>query len=200
MKNLTKITLMLLAVGVLAGCSKNFYEADQLEPMKRKHRSMAVVPPDMNVESKSEPSASTSANHGNVGAAYKIQEILTQKLAAEAEDYTVTIMASEETNKALQAGNVNYFELYTTQSIKATGDVLGVDGIIKGEIDTPKPLKEEEQADNKKIKVKLMLYEANAETLLWSYEDKYEFNKYNTPEKLAKRIFDKISGKFPYKD
>jgi len=198
MKNITKIALLLIGVGILTSCSKKFYESDEMEVMRRKHQSMAVLPPKIGIAADKKPSPSTALSGGKVGSAYDIQKVLIKNLNQRSDKYSVSIMPVEKTNKKLNQGNTSYYDLYTVKSVKELGNILYVDGILKGEIKSPKPL-DEESEDNGKIEVKISLFEANSEELLWEYKDKYEYNEYNSAEKLGNKIFSKISGKLPYK-
>lgn len=200
MNNFTRLTLLFLAIGVLAGCSDKFYKADELEIMQRKHKTIAILPPDLDIDSEKKPSPSTAMGTGKIKYAYEIQEVLGEKLRNESANYTVSIIPPQKTHKMLQSSGISYYDLYTVKKIIEPGNALRADGLIKGEIKAPKPLDGEHQAENKEIEVKITLYEANSETLLWSYEDKYEYNKYNDTKKLAEKIFDEIERKFPYKD
>ncbi|MCF8231759.1 MAG: hypothetical protein K9J27_06165 [Bacteroidales bacterium] len=200
MNHFTRLTLLFLAIGVLTGCSDKFYEADELEPMQRKHGKIAILPPDLKIASQKKPSPSTAMGSGKIKYAYEIQEVLSEKLRGESANYSVSIISAKQTQNMLQSANISYYDLYTVKKIIEPGNALHADGLLKGEIKAPKPLDGQHQAENKEIEVKITLYEANSETLLWSYEDKYEYNKYNDTKKLAEKIFDEIEGKFPYKN
>ena len=198
MKNITKIALLSIGIGLLAGCSKKFYESDEMEVMRRKHKSLAVLPPKIGIAADKKPSPSTALSGEKVRSAYDMQEILVQKLNQKSDKYSVSIMPVDKTNQKLNQGNTSYYDLYTVKSIKELGNILFVDGLLKGEIKAPKAL-DGESEDDGNIEVKISLFEANSGELLWEYQDKYKYNEYNSAEKLGDKIFSKISGKFPYK-
>ncbi|MCF8308267.1 MAG: hypothetical protein K9I68_04580 [Bacteroidales bacterium] len=200
MKNFARLTLLFLAIGVLAGCSNEFYEADELETMQRRHGTIAVLPPDLDIASQKKPSPSTAMGSGKIKYAYEIQEVLGEKLRGESTNYTVSIISAKKAREMLNASGISYYDLYTIKTIVEPGNALHADGLVKGVIKAPKPLDGEHQAENEEIEVKITLYEANTETLLWSYEDKYEFNTYNDSKKLAEKIFEEIEGNFPYEE
>lgn len=198
MKNITKIALLLIGISLLASCSKKFYESDEMEVMRRKHQSIAVLPPKIGIAGDNKPSPSTSLSGGKVEKAYDIQKILIRKLNQESDKYSVSIMPVDKTNQKLNQSNVSYYDLYTNRSVKEVGNILYVDGILKGGIKAPGAL-DGKSEDDGMIEVKVSLFEANTEELLWEYKDKYKYNEYNSAEKIGDKIFSKISRKFPYK-
>lgn len=200
MKNLTGIILFLIGLIAFTGCSNKFFEAKEFKTLKRKHQTIAIMPASIDMVSENKRSASSEVKTASVDKAYTYQETLTEKLQSQSDNYSVSMMDTDQVNKKLEEEYVSYFNINKTE-VKKIGNILMVDGILYSEIETPVMLGKNPGSDSKeKIKVKVYLKEANNEMLLWSYEDEYKASKIYTIEGIANEVFDNISGKFPYKE
>lgn len=200
MKNLTGIILFLIGLIAFTGCSNKFFEAKEFKTLKRKHQTIAIMPASIDMVSENKRSASSEVKTASVDKAYTYQETLTEKLQSQSDNYSVSMMDTDQVNKKLEEEYVSYFNINKTE-VKKIGNILMVDGILYSEIETPVMLgKNPGSGSKEKIKVKVYLKEANNEMLLWSYEDEYKASKIYTIEGIANEVFDNISGKFPYKE
>ena len=200
MKHLTGIIALSIVLMVTAGCSNKFYEAKEFKTIKRKHQIIAVLPASIDMDAGVRRSATSEAKTASVDKAYSYQKALTARLQNNAGNYSVSLLDAETVNKKLEEEYVSYFNI-TKTPVEKIGNILRVDGILYSEIQTPVMLGKNPGSNNKeKIKVKVYLKEANNNMLLWSYQDEYKAGKVYNIEAITQEVFDKIGGKFPYKE
>ncbi|MDZ7776552.1 MAG: hypothetical protein U5L09_13550 [Bacteroidales bacterium] len=200
MKYLTKFALLLIVILTAASCSNKFYEADEFKTLKRKHQTVAVLPATIDIVKGARKTATSDAKNASLDMAYTYQEIISEKLREKSDDYSVSLQKPETINQKLEDEYISYFNINKTD-MKKIGNVLRNDALLYTEIETPILLAKNPGSDNKKkIKVKVMLHEANNEILLWSYTDEYKASKIYTIEAIAEEVMDNIGKKFPYKE
>lgn len=200
MKYLTKLSLLLTLIIAASSCSNKFYEADEFKTLKRKHQTIAVLPATIDIVKGARKAATSDAKNASLDMAYTYQEMISQKLREKSDDYSVNIQEPEMINQKLEDEYVSYFNIKKTD-VKKIGNILRNDALMYTEIETPVLLGKNPGSNNKKkIKVKVMLHEANNEMLLWSYTDEYKASKIYTIEAIAEEVMDNIGKKFPYKE
>ncbi|SIT10241.1 hypothetical protein SAMN05421766_11031 [Zobellia uliginosa] len=199
---------VLLLTTVLANAQKNIYESDKFDDLSDSHQVLAIIPFLANLELKDDISkGELSTLEQKEG--YAVQNALETYFSKrkKKKKFSVEFQDVKNTNAILAQNNIDYnnIDVYTTKQLS---EILGVDGIISGNMDLNVLLSKgiptefsfmdyfSGNADYGRIGVKIS--DGNTGKLLWKYEKKINKKSGKNTTDLIDRMMKLAARKFPY--
>ncbi|MDO6518423.1 hypothetical protein [Zobellia uliginosa] len=199
---------VLLLTTVLANAQKNIYESDKFDDLSDSHQVLAIIPFLANLELKDDISKDElSTLEQKEG--YAVQNALETYFSKrkKKKKFSVEFQDVKNTNAILAQNNIDYnnIDVYTTKQLS---EILGVDGIISGNMDLNVLLSKgiptefsfmdyfSGNADYGRIGVKIS--DGNTGKLLWKYEKKINKKSGKNTTDLIDRMMKLAARKFPY--
>ncbi|CAZ97278.1 hypothetical protein Q4603_19000 [Zobellia galactanivorans] len=199
---------VLLLTTVLANAQKNIYESDKFDDLSDSHQVLAIIPFLANLELKDDISKEElSTLEQKEG--YAVQNALETYFSRrkKKKKFSVEFQDVKNTNAILAQNNIDYnnIDVYTTKQLS---EILGVDGIISGNMDLNVLLSKgiptefsfmdyfSGNADYGRIGVKIS--DGNTGKLLWKYEKKINKKSGKNTTDLIDRMMKLAARKFPY--
>jgi len=206
-------TIVLMMGIYLSDCaSPTIYVSPKFEEYKEVHKKVAILPFDVDIDSKKLPKDYTleMAREAEKDEGYNIQRELYIRFLDRQQrgGYTVEFQDVDKTNALLAKANVKYADLgwHTKDEICR---LLEVDAIISGTIHRERPMSTGAAivtgvlfgfwGSTNKVDVKMNVHESLNGDLVWEYVHEASGSVGSSSEKLAESLMKNISKKFPYK-
>ena len=187
---------------------KGIYESDKFDELSRDHQVLAIIPFFTKLELKENNSKEESRRLAEIEG-YAVQDALETYFGRgkKKKKFSVEFQNTDDTNALLAQNNITY-ENIDTYTIKELSEILGVDGIISGNLDTnillSKGIPEGfslidyflGDADYGRIGIKIS--DGKTGKLLWKYENEINKKSGKNTEDLIDKMMKKATRKFPY--
>lgn len=207
-----KILLFALICVTLASCGPQIYQAASFKEVKDTHKTVAVMPFEVTIESRKLPKGVTPEmiqdQQRDYG--YGIQSDVYGYFLKEMSKnkYTVNFQDVSKTNAILNSYGISYDDL----RLKSKDEIcrlLGVDAVVSGKAMMSKPM-----SDGAAIAVGLLvgawgptntvnttitIHEGNAGDLMWKYDYQASGSIGSSRQSLTNALMRNSSKKFPYK-
>lgn len=203
-----KRVLICAAAFAVAGCATTNYTAPNFSAVKRRDKSIAILPVDVTVGLVNLPDGSTAAQvrAQEKGQAYELQQIMYGVFRDANQRYSVKFQPVATTDRLLEQHHIDYDDLsaHTKQEIAS---LLGVDAVISTFVTESHPEKTGaavaslillKAAARTVVNMTLMIHEASDGTLSWSYNGTSVEPLGNSPETAAKRVMKRLTREFPF--
>ena len=204
------MTLLMIAllISVPFYGQKGIYESDKFDELSRDHQVLAIIPFFTKLELKENNSKEESRRLAEIEG-YAVQDALETYFGRgkKKKKFSVEFQNTDDTNALLAQNNITY-ENIDTYTIKELSEILGVDGIISGNLDTnillSKGIPEGfslidyflGDADYGRIGIKIS--DGKTGKLLWKYENEINKKSGKNTEDLIDKMMKKATRKFPY--
>lgn len=206
MKKIVLALLLLAAVAVKA--QKNIYESPRFDELSADHKVLAILPffTHLDLEDKltSEELLAREEKEGyavqNALESYFNQRKLKKKFSVEFQNI-------KNTNALLAQNNITYQNL-DVHTVKELSDILGVDGIISGNLDLNVLLSEGISTEMSLLdyilgvsnfgSIGIKISDGNTGKLLWKYEKEINKKSGKNTAALIDDMMKKATRKFPY--
>ncbi|MGB5189945.1 hypothetical protein [Robiginitalea sp.] len=210
MKSLPRIALfsLLLLVWGNATSQKNIYLSNSFDGLSSDHQILAILPFFTNLEL-GEDVAPSEIRRLEQQEGYAVQDALETYFGRgkKKKKFTVNFQNSEDTN-ALLAKNQISFQNIDRYTIRELSEVLGVDGIVSGNLDVnillsngvPTEMSFLDyilgDADYGRIGIKIS--DGKSGKLLWKYEQEINRKSGKNTDDLIDKMMKNAARKFPY--
>jgi hypothetical protein len=209
-ENRIQLWVWLPAFLLMAGCA-TVYTANDFDQYQREHRSVAILPFDVNVDLRKLPEGMTredlEAMEEEEGYLFQDQLYANFLMKHQKSAYTIDFQDIDKTNVMLQRADVDYQSLrkYTKEEL---AEILGVDAIISGRIYREKPMNMGEaifstflvgNSVTNEVDINMTVHDGKTGNLLFSYDHQVQGSLGSSAENLARSLMNEISNKFPYK-
>lgn len=210
MKSLTKSLFLFLCVitGISLQAQKNIYESNKFSTYSKNHEVLAIMPFLANLDLKDNISKE-ELEKLRQKEGYAVQNALETYFSKrkKKKKFSVEFQNIKNTNALLAKNNISYknIDIYTTKELSK---ILGVDGIISGNLDLnillSKGIPEDfsfldyflGDADYGRIGIKIS--DGISGKLLWKYEKKITKKSGKNTDDLVDKMMKLAAKKFPY--
>ncbi|HEX5625276.1 MAG TPA: hypothetical protein VFX48_04600 [Saprospiraceae bacterium] len=210
--NIKQTIAAFLVLGLLAGCGPTIYLAPDFDKVKSKHRTVAILPFEVNITAKKLPKdvtsemmrdeeKSTGRSIQNHSYTYFLREMAKDK-------YTVKFQDIDKTNATLEGAGIQYADL-KSRTKEELCTLLDVDAVISGKVTMDKPMSDAGAiavgfifgvwTSTNKVDVSMTIHNRKNSELLWKYDWLAEGGVGSSSEELTKNLMRNASKKFPYK-
>ncbi|GAB3203192.1 hypothetical protein ABID22_000990 [Pontibacter aydingkolensis] len=207
-----KFLLFALICVTLASCGPEIYQAASFKEVKNTHKTVAIMPFDVTIESRKLPKGVTPEmiqdQQRDYG--YGIQSDVYGYFLKEMSKnkYTVNFQDVSKTNAILNSYGISYDDL-RLKSKDEICQLLGVDAVVSGKAMMSKPM-----SDGAAIAVGLLvgawgptntvnttitIHEGSAGDLMWKYDYQASGSIGSSRQSLTNALMRNSSKKFPYK-
>lgn len=202
------IATLLLLVGNTLSAQKNIYESAKFDELASEHHTLAILPFLTNLDLDEELSkAELKDLEEREG--YAVQEALETYFSKrrKKKKFLVDFQNAKDTKALLGQNNVSYenIDVYT---VKQLSEILGVDGIISGNIDltillskgipTEFSLIDYFSGDSDYGRIGIKISDGDTGKLLWKYEKKINKKSGKNTTDLIDKMMKQAARKFPY--
>ncbi len=202
------IFLTFLMIGILCHAQKNIYESDKFDLFSKEHKVLAILPFLTNLDLKDDISKEDLiAREKKEG--YAVQNALETYFSKrkKKKKFTVEFQNTKNTNALLAQHKITYenIDIYT---IKELSEILGVDGIISGNIDLNILLSKGVPDDFSFLdyflgdanygRIGIKISDATTGKLIWKYEKEINKKSGKNTDDMIDRMMKLASRKFPY--
>jgi len=202
------LILFLIFSGASANAQKNIYESAKFDDLSAEHEVLAILPFLTHLELKNEISETElKALEEKEGRA--VQDALETYFSKrkKKKKFYVDFQNVKNTNAILAQNDITYdnIDVYT---IKQLSEILGVDGIISGNLDlnillskgvsTEFRLMDYFSGDSNYGRIGIKISDAFTGKLLWKYEKQINKKSGRNTEDLIDRMMKLATRKFPY--
>ncbi|NER09030.1 hypothetical protein GWK09_00740 [Muriicola jejuensis] len=206
MKRLLSV-LILLQVLLLQG-QKNIYESDRFEELSADHQVLAIIPFLTNLELK-EGVDGADLKKLEEREGYAVQDALETYFGRgkKRKKFSVDFQNTKNTNAILAQNDINYSNI-DTYTIKQLSEILGVDGIVSGNMDLNILLSEGVPSEFSFIdyilgdanygRIGIKVSDGKTGKLLWKYEKEINKKSGRNTTDLIESMMKKATRKFPY--
>lgn len=212
MKFKSLIWVVLIATVTLQGCAPEIFTSPNFATVKRKHKTVALLPFDVTVSMKKLPKGVTveQVKADEEKTAFTAQSnAYTYFLKEMGRDkYTVDFQDIDKTNATLVKSDINYSALKSKTKDELC-KLLGVDAVITGKITLEKPMNEGAAialgllvgfwGNTNKVITNLSIHDSMDGKLLWKYDWEANGSVGSSTESLTRALMRNVSKKFPYK-
>lgn len=187
---------------------KNIYQSDKFEALSENHKILAIIPFFTNLDLKEELNGndlkSLEEREG-----YAVQDALETYFGRgkRRKKFSVDFQNTKNTNAILAQSNITYANI-DTYTIKQLSEVLGVDGIVSGNLDLNILLSEGIPSDFSFIdyilgdanygRIGIKVSDGETGKLLWKYEKEINKKSGRNTTDLIESMMKKATRKFPY--
>ena len=202
------LMMMALLITVPIFGQKGIYESDKFNELSKGHEVLAIIPFFTKLKLKDSNSKEESRRLAEIeGSA--VQDALETYFGRgkKKKKFSVEFQNTDNTNALLAQNNITYKNI-DTFTIKELSDILKVDGIISGNLDTnillSKGIPEGfsiidyflGESDYGRIGIKIS--DGKTGKLLWKYENEINKKSGKNTEDLIDKMMKKVTRKFPY--
>jgi hypothetical protein len=199
--------LCLLPFFTLQG-QKNIYQSDRFEELSADHKILAIIPFITNLELK-ENVDQISLKKLEEREGYAVQDALETYFGRgkKRKKFSVDFQNTKNTNAILLQNEINYANI-DTYTIKQLSDILGVDGIVSGNMDLNILLSEGIPSEFSFIdyilgdanygRIGIKVSDGKTGKLLWKYEKEINKKSGRNTTDLIESMMKKATRKFPY--
>ena len=199
---------MLLLAGFVLNAQKNIYESDQFDELSKEHKVLAILPFLTHLDLKDDLSKDElKALEKKEGLA--VQNALETYFSKrkKKKKFSVAFQNIKNTNAILAQNDISYdnMDIYTTKQLS---EVLGVDGIISGNLDLNVLLSKGVPTEFSIIdyflgkasygRIGIKISDGDKGKLLWKYEKEINKKSGKNTDDLIDRMMKLATRKFPY--
>ncbi|MBT8281498.1 MAG: hypothetical protein KJO16_07965 [Muriicola sp.] len=200
-------SIFLLQLFITYG-QKNIYQSDKFEALSENHKVLAIIPFFTNLDLKKNVS-----DNDLIGLeereGYAVQDALETYFGRgkRRKKFSVDFQNTDNTNAILAQSDITYANI-DTYTIKQLSDILGVDGIVSGNLDLNILLSEGVSGDFSFIdyilgdanygRIGIKVSDGNTGKLLWKYEKEINKKSGRNTTDLIESMMKKATRKFPY--
>jgi hypothetical protein len=207
-----KILLFVMLAVAFTSCGPQIYTSASFQEAKVKHKTVAIVPFDVIIESRRLPKGVTvemiqqqqkDYGHGLQSDAYGYYLRQMSK-----DHYTVNFQDVTKTNALLADAGITYENLNST-SRDLICNILGVDAIVSGKATMSKPMSDGAAiavgilvgawGATNTINTSITIHEGERGDLLWKYDYAASGSVGSNRQSLSNALMRNSSKKFPYK-
>ncbi|MBD0778675.1 hypothetical protein HPE56_12805 [Maribacter sp. ANRC-HE7] len=199
---------MLLLCSFMVSAQKNIYEHKNFDRLSQDHKILAIIPFLTNLDLKHDMSKNDlellKEKEG-----YAVQNALETYFSKRKskKKFSVEFQNTKNTNAILAQNNITYedIDVYT---VKQLSEILGVDGIISGNMDlnillsngvpTESSFMDYFLGDSNYGRIGIKISDGNTGKLLWKYEKKINKKTGKNTYDLIDRMMKLATRKFPY--
>ncbi len=207
MKNNILLSMLLLA-GFVLNAQKNIYESDQFDELSKEHKVLAILPFLTHLDLKDDLTKDElKALEKKEGLA--VQNALETYFSKrkKKKKFSVAFQNIKNTNAILAQNDISYdnMDIYTTKQLS---EVLGVDGIISGNLDLNVLLSKGVPTEFSIIdyflgkanygRIGIKISDGDKGKLLWKYEKEINKKSGKNTDDLIDRMMKLATRKFPY--
>jgi hypothetical protein len=206
MKN--TILLLVLLIGATINAQKNIYESKNFDELSQNHEILAIVPFLTNLDLKDEVSK-VELKQREEKEGYAVQNALETyfSIRKRKKKFSVEFQNTKNTNAILAQNNITYqnIDIYTTKQLS---EILGVDGIISGNLDlnillskgipTEFSFLDYFSGDANYGRIGIKISDGLSGKLLWKYEKKINKKSGKNTNDLIDQMMKLATRKFPY--
>lgn len=200
-------TIFLLHLFISYG-QKNIYQSDKFEALSENHKVLAIIPFFTNLDLKKDVDE-TDLIRLEEREGYAVQDALETYFGRgkRRKKFSVDFQNTKNTNAVLAQSNITYANI-DTYTIKQLSEILGVDGIVSGNLDLNILLSEGVSRDFSFIdyllgdanygRIGIKVSDGNTGKLLWKYEKEINKKSGRNTTDLIESMMKKATRKFPY--
>ena len=200
------ILLMFTVAGAIA--QKNIYESHKFDELSKDHHVLAIIPFFTNLELKV-PVAKEDQKKMEEKEGYAVQTALETYFSRsqKKKKFSVDFQSIKNTNAILAQNNINYQNI-DTYTIKQLSEILGVDGIISGNLELNILLSEGAESDFSLLDyilghadygwIGIKISDGKTGKLLWKYEKEITKKSGKNTDDLIDKMMKAAARKFPY--
>ena len=207
-----KIFCLVLAAGLIAGCSPKIYKTDNFDSVAARHKIVAILPSDVNIQLRPNEAKKISAddvrkNEETTGLAVQDRMYSWFLRRSDKYHYTVKFQDISKTNALLKQANINYMDL-RTKSKDELAKLLGVDATISSSVRMDKPMSEGAAiavglligawGSTNNVTTSITIHEGTKGDLMWKYDYQASGSVGSSTESLVNGLMKNASKKFPY--
>lgn len=204
-----KLILLFVLLGALSGHSqKDIYVSSRFNQLSEGHEELAIIPFFAHLELDDEIGAG-ELKRLQQKEGYAVQDALETYFGRgrKRKKFTVSFQNSEDTNALLARNDITYdnIDLYT---IKELSGILGVDGIVSGNLDMNILLSDGVPpeisfldyilGDANYGRIGIKISDGETGKLLWKYEQEISRKSGKNTQDLIDKMMRKAARKFPY--
>lgn len=200
--------ILILAVALSVGGCATYYTAPNFGAVKRRDKTIAILPVDVTVGLMNLPNGSTAkyVKAQERDQAYALQRLMFAVFRDSNERYSVKFQPVETTDALLERHHIGYEDLsaHTKQELAS---LLGVDAVISTFVTESHPEKTGaaiaslillKAAARTVVSMTLMIHEAADGRLSWSYNGTSTEPLGSSPETGAKHVMQRVARDFPF--
>ena len=200
--------LMALVITVPVFGQKGIYESDKFNELSKDHQVLAIIPFFTKLDLKDSNSKEESRRLEEIEG-YAVQDALEMYFGRgkKKKKFSVEFQNTDNTNALLAQNNITYDNI-DTYTIKQLSEILEVDGIISGNLDTNILLSQGIPAEFSIIdyflgdasygRIGIKISDGKTGKLLWKYENEINKKSGKNTEDLIDKMMKKVTRKFPY--
>ncbi|WP_086477386.1 MULTISPECIES: hypothetical protein [Arenibacter] len=206
MKN--KLAILLALIGLTLNAQKNIYESAKFDDLSKSHQTLAIIPFLTSLQLKGEVS-DDELKQLEEKEAYEVQNALETYFSKrkKKKKFSVTFQNIKNTNAILSQQNITYenIDIYTVRELS---EILGVDGIISGNLDlnvllsngvpTKFSIMDYINGDANYGRIGVKISDGTSGKLLWKYEKQINKKSGKNTTDLIDKMMKMASRKFPY--
>ncbi|MBC2840018.1 hypothetical protein [Robiginitalea sp. SC105] len=203
---LALLTLALCVTGVTA--QKNIFQSNRFDQLSSDHRVLAIIPFFTHLDLDQELSRGEQQRLEQKEG-YAVQDALETYFGRgkKRKKFSVDFQNSKDTNALLAQNNISYdnIDRYT---IRELAQILGVDGIISGNLDVNVLLSDGVPSDFSFLdyilgdadygRIGIKISDGDTGKLLWKYEQEISRKSGKDTDDLIDKMMKKAARKFPY--
>ena len=205
-----KMIFLLMALVITAPNfgQKGIYESDKFNELSKDHQVLAIIPFFTKLDLKESNSKEESRRLEEIEG-YAVQDALETYFGRgkKKKKFSVEFQNTDNTNALLAQNNITYDNI-DTYTIKQLSQILEVDGIISGNLDTNILLSQGIPAEFSIIdyflgdasygRIGIKISDGQTGKLLWKYENEINKKSGKNTEDLIDKMMKKVTRKFPY--
>ena len=200
--------LMALIVTIPVFGQKGIYESDKFDELSKNHEILAILPFFTKLDLEDSNSKEESRRLEEIEG-YAVQDALETYFGRgkKKKKFLVEFQNTDNTNAMLAQNNITY-ENIDTFTIRQLSEILQVDGIISGNLDTNILLSRGIPAEFSIIdyflgdasygRIGIKISDGKTGKLLWKYENEITKKSGKNTEDLIDKMMKKVTRKFPY--
>ena len=200
--------LIALIVTVPIFGQKDIYESDKFDELSKNHQVLAILPFFTKLDLEDSNSKEESRRLEEIEG-YAVQDALETYFGRgkKKKKFLVEFQNTDNTNAVLAQNNITY-ENIDTFTIRQLSEILEVDGIISGNLDTNILLSRGIPAEFSIIdyflgdanygRIGIKISDGMTGKLLWKYENEITKKSGKNTEDLIDKMMKKVTRKFPY--
>lgn len=207
-----KFLLFVLLAVTFTACGPQIYTSASFQEAKEKHKTVAIVPFDVLIESRKLPKGVTvemiqqqQRDYG-YGLQGDVYGYFLKQLSKDR--YTVNFQDVDKTNALLSEAGITYYNLKTTSRDEICR-ILGVDAIISGKAVMTKPMSDGAAiavgllvgawGPTNSVNTSITIHEGQKGDLLWKYDYAASGSIGSSRQSLSNALMKNSSKKFPYR-
>lgn len=200
--------VLFILISGIGFAQKNIYLSAQFDALSEKHQELAIIPFITHLDLNNPPNAK-ELKKLEEKEGYAVQNALETYFGRgkKRKKFTVSFQNSEDTKALLAKQNISY-ENIDRYTIKDLATLLGVDGIISGNLDVNILLSRGVPAEFSFIdyllgdsnfgRIGIKVSDGSTGKLLWKYEQEISRKSGKNTDDLIEKMMKKATRKFPY--